>query len=97
MTPLHLASWGGDENVVLVEVLLDANADINSKDKVSRILCVYMCPKLCWCFWMMFCCCIWELFINIQCFLFYSPPFFFSFLFFFFFFRLVRLLSILLL
>ena len=32
-----------------MKVLLAANADINAKDKVSRILCVYMCPNLCWC------------------------------------------------
>ena len=38
----------------MVKVMLAANADINAKDKVSRILCAYMCPKLCWCFWMMF-------------------------------------------
>ena len=27
-------------------MLLKANADIEAKDKVSRILCVYMCPKV---------------------------------------------------
>ena len=47
-----------------MKVLLEANADINAKDNVSRILCAYMCPKLCWYFWMMICCCVWELFIE---------------------------------
>ena len=46
MTALHIASGMGNDNVV--KMLLAANADINVKDKVSRILCVYMCPKLCW-------------------------------------------------
>ena len=75
-------------------MLLAANADIHAKEKVSRILSVYMCSKLCWCFWMMVCCCVCELFINIM-FLFYSP-FFFSFPFLFFY-RTVRLPSIVLL
>ena len=42
----------GHENVV--KVLLAANADIEAKNDVSRILCVYMCPKLCWCLFVCF-------------------------------------------
>ena len=73
-------------------MLLAANADINAKDNVSRILCVYMCLKLRRCFWMMFCCCLGAIYLT-QCFLFY-PPFFFFFSFSFFF-RVVGLPSIL--
>ena len=37
-----------------MKVLLAANADINAEDMVSRILSVYMCPKLCWCLFVCF-------------------------------------------
>ena len=40
MTALHYGSWFNKENVV--KVLLAANAYINPKNDVSRILCVYI-------------------------------------------------------
>ena len=55
-TPLNCASLNGHENVV--KVLLEANADINAKDNVSRILCVYMSQVV-----LVFLG-VWELFIE---------------------------------
>ena len=81
MTPLHFASRDGFRN--MVKVLLAANADVNAKDNVSRILCVYV-PQV-----MLVFVCVWELFIHMFFFLF--SPFFFLF-----FFRKVRLPSFLL-
>ena len=64
-----------------MKVLLEANADIHAKNDVSRILCVSKCPKLCWCFCVMFCCCVGSYLLTD---VFYSIPPSFFFLFFFF-------------
>ena len=64
----------------MVQMLLEAGANIEAKEKVSRILCVSVGPKLCWCFEMI-CCYVWNYLV-----LFSYLPFFLFFSFFFFFF-----------
>ena len=79
MTPLHFASLYGKENVV--KVLLEADANIQAKTYVSRILYVYVVPNcvgVLRCFVVIF----WNYLVLIMFFILISP--FFSFFFFFF-------------